>query len=177
MAEPEPAGGEIMSDESAPEERPAQGQVRIEKLYLKDASFESPNTPAMFQQEWKPAIELNINTRSEQVVPNYFEVVVTVTVTAKLAEKTAFIAEVQQAGLFQMEGFPDEAIRRTVGIFCPTTLFPFVREAVDSLVVRGGFPPLNLVPINFEAAYEEAMRHAEAQAAQGAESGEAPVKH
>ena len=166
-----------MSDEAAGGDRPAQGQVRIEKLYLKDASFESPNTPAMFQQEWKPEIELNINTRSEQVVPNYFEVVVTVTVTAKLAEKTAFIAEVQQAGLFHMEGFPDEAIRRTVGIFCPTTLFPYVREAVDSLVVRGGFPPLNLVPINFEAAFEEAMRHAEAQAAQAGNPGDTPVTH
>ena len=166
-----------MSDQSTPEDRPTQGQVRIEKLYLKDASFESPNSPAMFQQEWKPEIELNINTRSEQVVPNFFEVVVTVTVTAKLAEKTAFIAEVQQAGLFHMEGFPEEAIRRTVGIFCPTTLFPYVREAVDSLVVRGGFPPLNLVTINFDAANEEAMRHAEAQAAQTAEAGDAPITH
>ena len=164
-----------MSDQAA--DRPPQGQVRIEKLYLKDASFESPNTPSMFQQEWKPDIELNINTRSEQVAPSYFEVVVTVTVTAKLAEKTAFIAEVQQAGLFQMEGFPDEAIRRTVGIFCPTTLFPYVREAIDSLVVRGGFPPLNLVPINFEAAFEEAMRHAEAQAGQDAGAGDGPVTH
>ena len=170
-----------MSDQSGPEdpaaERPAQAQVRLEKLYLKDATFESPNTPAMFQQEWRPEIELNINTRSEQVVPSYFEVVVTVTVTAKLAEKTAFIAEVQQAGLFQMEGFPEEAMRRTVGIFCPTTLFPYVREAVDSLVVKGGFPPLNLVPINFEAAYEEAMRHAQAQAAQAGNSGDTPVTH
>ena len=164
-----------MSDQG--EERPPQGQVRIEKLYLKDASFESPNTPSMFQQEWKPEIELNINTRSEQVAPSYFEVVVTVTVTAKLAEKTAFIAEVQQAGLFQMEGFPEEAIHRTVGIFCPTTLFPYVREAVDSLVVRGGFPPLNLVPINFEAAFEEAMRHAEAQAGAAAGPGDDPVTH
>ena len=164
-----------MSDQAA--DRPPQGQVRIEKLYLKDASFESPNTPSMFQQEWKPDIELNINTRSEQVAPSYFEVVVTVTVTAKLAEKTAFIAEVQQAGLFHMEGFPDEAIRRTVGIFCPTTLFPYVRETIDSLVVRGGFPPLNLVPINFEAAFEEAMRHAEAQAGQDAGAGDGPVTH
>jgi preprotein translocase subunit SecB len=84
---------------------------------------------------------------------------------------------VQQAGLFQMEGFPEEAIRRTVGIFCPTTLFPYVRETVDALVVKGGFPPLNLVPINFEAAYEEAMRHAEAQAAQAGKSGDTPITH
>ena len=153
-------------------EAPAQGQVRIEKLYLKDASFESPNTPAMFQQTWKPEIELNINTRSERVAEHHYEVVVTVTVTAKLEGKTAFIAEVQQAGLFQMEGLPDEIVRRTIGIFCPTTLFPYVREAVDSLAVRGGFPALNLVPINFEAAYEEALRHAERQA-----GGEAPVTH
>lgn len=168
-----------MSDgpEAPAAERPAQGQVRIEKLYLKDASFESPNTPAMFQQEWKPEIELNINTRSERVAASHFEVVVTVTVTAKQDDKTAFIAEVQQAGLFQMEGFPEEAIRRTVGVFCPTTLFPYVREAVDSLVVRGGFPALNLVPINFEAAYQEAIRHAEAQAGGGDAAGQGPVTH
>ena len=153
-------------------EAPAQGQVRIEKLYLKDASFESPNTPVMFQQTWKPEIELNINTRSERVAEHHYEVVVTVTVTATLEGKTAFIAEVQQAGLFQMEGLPDEIVRRTIGIFCPTTLFPYVREAVDSLAVRGGFPALNLVPINFEAAYEEALRHAERQS-----GGEAPVTH
>lgn len=161
------------SPETAP--RSGQGQVRIEKLYLKDASFEAPNTPAVFQQEWKPDIELSINTRSEQVVPNYFDVVITVTVTAKLGEKTAFIAEVQQAGLFQMDGLPDEVIRRTVGIFCPTTLFPYVRETLDSLAVRGGFPPLNLVPINFEAAYEEALRHAQARASAG--DGDVPVTH
>ena len=176
MAQPEPAGGEIMSetDENRESEGagPAQGQVRIEKVYLKDASFESPNTPAMFQQAWNPEIELNINTRSERVAETHFDVVVTVTVTARLEGKTAFIAEVQQAGLFQMEGLPDEVIRRTIGIFCPTTLFPYLRETVDSLVVRGGFPPLNLVPINFEAAFEEALRHAESQA--GADS---PVTH
>lgn len=140
--------------------QPAQGQVRIEKLYLKDASFESPNTPAMFQQSWTPEMELNINTSSERVGEHHFEVVLTVTVTAKLEESTAFIAEVQQAGLFLLEGLSDELIRRTIGIFCPATLFPYVREAVDSLVVRGGFPALNLVPINFEAAFEEALRHA-----------------
>ena len=168
-----------MSDQDGRSEeadRSGQGQVRIEKLYLKDASFESPNTPSVFQQDWKPDIQLSINTRSEQVVPNYFDVVVTVTVTAKLGEKTAFIAEVQQAGLFQMEGLPDDVIRRTVGIFCPTTLFPYVREMVDSLAVRGGFPPLNLVPINFEAAYEEALRHAEAQAADAGDEAP-PVTH
>ncbi|MEM8767043.1 MAG: protein-export chaperone SecB [Pseudomonadota bacterium] len=166
-----------MSDEGA---QPAaetgqnnQGQVRLERMYLKDASFESPNTPSVFQNEWKPEIDLQINTRSEQVVPGFFEVVITVTVTAKLGEKTGFIAEVQYAGLFRMEGLPDAVVHRTLGTFCPNTLFPYVREVVDSLVVRGGFPPLHLVPINFEMAYEEAMR--QAQGAQG--EGEAPTTH
>ena len=153
-----------MSDEGARPEAPAgesnQGQVRLERMYLKDASFESPNTPSVFQNDWQPEIDLQINTRSEQVVPGFFEVVITVTVTAKLGEKTAFITEVQYAGLFRMEGLPDAVVHRTLGTFCPNTLFPYVREVVDSLVVRGGFPALHLVPINFDMAYEEAMRQA-----------------
>jgi len=140
-----------------------QGQVRLERMYLKDCSFESPNSPAIFGESWKPEIDLQINTRSERKAENRYEVVVTVTVTAKLEEQTAFITEIQQAGIFLMEGLPDAVVHRTVGTFCPNTLFPYVREAVDSLVVRGGFPPLHLVPINFDAAYEEALRRANEQ--------------
>ena len=140
-----------------------QGQVRLERMYLKDCSFESPNSPAIFNENWQPEIELQINTRSERKSDNRFEVVVTATVTAKIEEQTAFITEVQQAGIFLMEGLPDAVVHRTVGTFCPNTLFPYVREAVDSLVVRGGFPPLRLVPINFDAAYEEALRRANEQ--------------
>jgi preprotein translocase subunit SecB len=152
-----PASGEPREGERG------EGQVRLEKMYLKDASFESPNSPAIFRHDWKPEIEMQVNTRSESIEENLFEIVVTVTVTAKLESRIAFIAEVQQAGLFRMEGLPDPVIHRTVGTFCPTTLFPYVRETVDSLVVRGGFPPLHLVPINFDAAYEEALRHARDQ--------------
>jgi preprotein translocase subunit SecB len=137
-----------------------QGQVRLERMYLKDASFESPASPGVFAEDWAPEIDLQINTRSERLAETRFEVVVTVTVTARLEERTAFIAEVQQAGVFHMEGLPDQVLHRTVGTFCPGTLFPYVREAVDSLVVRGGFPPLHLVPINFDAAYEEALKSA-----------------
>lgn len=147
---------EATGDEAA---TPTSGQIRLERMYLKDGSFESPNTPALFQEPWQPDIDLQINTRSQRAGTDLFEVVLTVTVTAKLGEKTAFIIEVQQAGLFRLEGFPDEVLHRMLGTFCPGTLFPYVREAVDSFAVRGGFPPLQLVPINFEAAYEEAMRH------------------
>jgi len=139
-------------------------QVRLERMYLKDASFESPQTPAVFQQAWKPEFELSINTRSEQKSPGLFEVVITATVTARQDGKTAFIIEVQQAGLFHMEGMPDAHVHRTLGSFCPNILFPYVRETVDSLAVRGGFPPVQLVPVNFELAYEEAMRHAREKA-------------
>ncbi|HEY5645342.1 MAG TPA: protein-export chaperone SecB [Pseudomonadales bacterium] len=136
------------------------GQVRLERMYLKDASFESPNAPAVFQQAWQPEFELSINTRSEQKSSGLYEVVITTTVSASQQGKTAFIVEVQQAGLFRMEGLPDAAVHRALGSFCPNILFPYVRETVDSLAVRGGFPPVQLVPVNFEMAYEEAMRQA-----------------
>lgn len=141
------------------------GQVRLERMYLKDASFESPNSPAVFQQGWQPEFELSINTRSEQKSSGLYEVVITATVSASQQGKTAFIVEVQQAGLFRMEGLPDAAVHRALGSFCPNILFPYVRETVDSLAVRGGFPPVQLVPVNFEMAYEEAMRQARESAA------------
>lgn len=151
------------SDSATPSAIEGQGQVRLERMYLKDASLESPNSPQIFLEKWQPEIELQVNTRSENVAENRYEVIVTVTVTAKLEDKTAFIAEVQQAGLFYMEGLPDSVIHRAIGTFCPSTLFPYVRETVDSLSVRGGFPALHLVPINFEAAYEEALKQASAE--------------
>jgi preprotein translocase subunit SecB len=154
-----------MTEPTAPEgaQQTGEGQVRLEKMYLKDASFESPASPLVFRDEWQPEIDVSVNTRSERIEAGTFEIVVTVTVTAKQKEKTAFIAEVQYAGIFSMSGLPDQIIHRAIGTFCPTTIFPYVRETVDSLVTRGGFPPLHLVPINFDAAYEEAVRNAAEQ--------------
>lgn len=150
-----------MSEEAGDGARTAgSAQVRLERMYLKDASFESPNAPAVFREKWQPEFELSINTRSEQKSPGLFEVVITATVTAAQDGRTAFIIEVQQAGLFVMEGLPEAHVHRTLGSFCPNILFPYVREMVDSLAVRGGFPPVQLVPVNFEMAYDEAMRHA-----------------
>ncbi len=148
-------------DENEAREEGGQGQIQLERMYLKDASFESPNSPGVFQEDWQPAIDLQLNTRSQQMGPGTFEIVLTVTITVRQGEKTAFIVEVQQAGLFRIEGLPEAVVHRTLGTFCPNMLFPYVREAVDSLAVRGGFPPLNLVPINFDVAYEEAMRQAQ----------------
>jgi len=147
-----------MSENEQPAASSGTHEVRLERIYLKDASFESPGTPAVFGERWEPQVNLDINTRSQRGGDNHYEVVLTVTATAKLGERTAFIAEVQQAGVFSLsQGLPEEVVQRTIGAFCPNTLFPYVREALDSLVVRGGFPALHLAPVNFDAAYAQAM--------------------
>jgi preprotein translocase subunit SecB len=142
------------------------GQVRLERLYLKDASFESPRTPAVFTESWKPEFQLDINTRSNGLPEDRFEVVLTATLRARTeGGNTAYIIEVQQAGVFQISGLESEPRQRVLGTLCPGTLFPYIRETVDSLAVRGGFPPVHLAPVNFEALYAEALRK------QGAEPG------
>jgi preprotein translocase subunit SecB len=138
--------------------------MRLERVYLKDASFESPGSPGVFSATWQPDISLEINTRSQKLGDERYEVVLTATVKASTEDRVAFIAEVQQAALFQMRGLEQAVLHRTLGTVCPTTLFPYVREAVDSLVVRGGFPALQLAPMNFEAAYEEALKQARSSA-------------
>lgn len=146
------------ADETGGNAGTGQGQVRLERLYLKDASFESPSSPAIFTETWEPQINLEINNRSQRTGDNLYEVVLSVTVTATLGEKTAFIAEIQQAALFALTGLPEEMIHRAIGTVCPNTIFPYVREAIDSLVVRGGFPALHLAPVNFDAAYAQALQ-------------------
>jgi len=147
-----------MSDEATAAPGQPEGQVRLERLYLKDASFESPSTPEIYGKAWEPQINLEINTRSQRAGENRYEVVLTVTATAKLGDETAFIVEVQQAALFALVDLPEEVIHRAIGTVCPNTIFPYVREAIDSLVVRGGFPALQLAPVNFDAAYADALK-------------------
>ncbi len=140
------------------------GQVRLERLYLKDASFESPRSPGVFAESWKPEMQLDINSRSSSLDEGVFEVVLTVTLRAKLENgKTAFIIEVQQAGIFRIEGFEADVRQRVLGTICPNTLFPYVREAVDSMAVRGGFPAIQLAPVNFDALFAEAVSKQNAQ--------------
>jgi preprotein translocase subunit SecB len=144
--------------------------VRLERIYLKDASFESPHTPEIFGNRGNPEFQLEINSRTTGLGDDRIEVVLAVTLRARTDQsKTAFIAEVQQAGVFQVSGFDGPTTQRILGTFCPATLFPYVREAIDSLVVRGGFPAVHLAPVNFEALFAEALRK------QG--GGAAPVAH
>ena len=133
-------------------------QVALERIYLRDASFESPKAPEVFAAEWKPNVQVDINARNRQLEGSRYEVTLTVTLEAKQGEEVALIVEVQQAGIFRLEGMDDTLRARVLATTCPAALFPFVREAADSLAVRGTFPPFLLAPMNFEALYAEAQR-------------------
>ena len=155
------------------------GQVALERMYLKDGSWESPKSPAVFSENWKPEIQVDINTKSSRIEETRYEVVLTVTIRTQLeGGETAFIVEIQQAGVFVLGGLEDEVVQRVLGTVCTTTLFPYAREAVDNLVVKGGFPALHLAPVNFEALYAEALRKQTEQQQQQPEGGSAgPVTH
>jgi preprotein translocase subunit SecB len=148
-----------MSDENQNEvtagaqEDQAGPQFAIQRVYTKDVSFETPNSPAIFQADWKPEIKLDLDTRSNKLADNTYEVVLAVTVTATVEGQTAFLAEVQQAGIFTIGNLAEAQLAHTIGAFCPTTLFPYARETIASLVNRGSFPQFNLAPVNFEALF------------------------
>jgi len=131
----------------------------IQKLYLKDVSFESPNAPGVFsEQDWTPEINVQLNTESNTLADNVVEVILKITVTAKQEEKTAFLVELAQAGVFTLEGFNDEEKAGMLGSYCPNVLFPFAREAISELVGKGGFPQLLLAPVNFDALYQQHLQ-------------------
>lgn len=140
-------------------------QFSLQRIYIKDISFESPNAPAVFQQPFKPKVSLDLNTSSERVGEDLYEVVIKVTSQVANAESgtTSFLVEVEQAGLFRIVGLEGDQLDHTLGAFCPNVLFPYARECIDNLVNRGSFPPLMLAPVNFEAMYaQKKQRQAEA---------------
>jgi len=145
-------------------------QFAIHKIYLKDVSFESPNSPQAFTEgDWKPQINVQINSSNRAIAQDTYEVILDITVTAKQQENTAFLVEVKQAGVFTIAGFEAENLGGMVGAFCPETLFPFAREAVAELIAKGGFPQLYLAPVNFNALYaQQLQQQAAAQPEQGA---------
>ncbi|MES1924515.1 protein-export chaperone SecB [Salinisphaera sp. T31B1] len=133
-----------------------QRQVALQKIYVRDASIEVPDGPRVFTEEYKPEVNVDLNTRIETLSRETHQVIVTVTVTAKQGERTAYIVEVQQAGVFQIEGFDDDAERgHVLGAYCPSVLFPYVRESVGDMVVRAGFPHFLLQPVNFDLLYAQ----------------------
>jgi len=146
------------------DDQEAKKQFGIQKLYTKDASFESPGTPESFAyQQWDPQVDLNLNNSHKKVSDNLWEVVLRVTATVSQQEKTAFLIEIQQAGLFAIEGFEDEERQYLLGSQCMNILFPYAREMISDLTVRGGFPPLILSPVNFDLLYQQHLQQKQAK--------------
>ena len=150
-----------MSEKSpAPQQETASAQpvFSVEKLYVKDLSLEVPHAPKIFLEQETPEVDMRINTTSSKIEENFFECVVTVTVTAKLADnRVVFLNEVSQAGIFRLENIPEDDVNVLLGVACPNILFPYAREVVSSTVTRAGFPPVLLAPINFEAMFSQAQ--------------------
>ncbi|MCE0722662.1 MULTISPECIES: protein-export chaperone SecB [Legionella] len=143
-----------MSEQANPAQQDQnETQFMIQRIYTKDLSFETPNTPAVFQQQWEPELNLEINTSSTKLEAGVYEVVLTVTTTVSNKKTTAFLVEVKQAGIFTIQGAPENQLDHLLNSFCPNILFPYAREAITSQVIRGSFPQLVLAPINFDALY------------------------
>lgn len=154
----------------AEEQKAAEKRLSITKIYLKDFSFESPQAPAIFRQgDWKPQTNLNLRSSHTNVDGDHHEIVLTITIEAKEGDKTCFLIELQQAGLFEIAGYEGEELEAIVGSFCPNILFPYARESLASLIQKGGFPEFVLQPINFDALY---MQSKQQQMTQSAEQSE-----
>lgn len=161
-------------DTGAAPEQAAQGaqsgpQMALQKIYLKDLSYESPMGARAFTEKLSPQVNQDLSTKVEKLGDNQFEVVLTVTVAVKHEEETVYLAEVQQAGLFAITGIEGQQLAQVLNTHCPAALFPYVREAIDAVAVKGGFPALTLPPINFDALFSQAVMQAKAKQ----EAGEA----
>ena len=148
-----------MSDqEAAGAQQAITGQLAIQKIYVKDVSFEAPNSPAVFTDQINPTADVHFANRATPLDAENHEVVLTVTVKVHQEERTIYLVEVQQAGIFTVRGFPQEHLGAILATACPNTLFPFAREVICDLVVKGGFPQLLLAPVNFEILYAQEMQ-------------------
>lgn len=161
-----------MADNEQTNETAAQNQQQfiLQKIYVKDISFETPNSPEAFTQKWEPEVNIELNSNGKPIADNMHEVVLGVTVTVKLHDTVAYLAEIHQAGIFTIAGYTQADRELMLGSYCPNILFPYAREVISDLVMRGGFPQLLLAPVNFDALYQEHLKKREAaQQAEGKE--------
>lgn len=147
-----------------------QAVFSIEKLYVKDLSLEVPGAPQIFREREAPQVDVSMNNSGKGVGDDYYEVVINITVTAKLKEKTVFLVEVAYGGVFQIRNVPEQEIEMVLGVTCPNILFPYLREVVSETVSRAGFPPVILAPMNFEAIYRARKQQPDAQPQAGAKT-------
>ena len=152
------------------EEQQVQRQFLVQRIHTKDISFEAPNTPQLFQENWSPEIKVGLGSEVNKVNEELLELVLKVSVEAKHEDKTVFLVEIQQAGLFAIQGFSEQEADALMGVAAPNVLFPYAREVVSDLVTRGSFPQFVLQPVNFEAIYAQQRQ---AKAAQAADSNTA----
>jgi preprotein translocase subunit SecB len=155
---------QITPPDGADTNAPMQAQFTVEKIYVKDVSFEAPNAPQVFSEQGQPQLNMNLNQKVGRLEGDMFEVVLGVTLTCTLNEKTVYLAEVEQAGIFGLAGFDDRTLDMMLGTYCPNVLFPYVRQSISDLITNGGFPPFYMQPINFEALYAEGLRRRAEQA-------------
>jgi preprotein translocase subunit SecB len=142
----------------------AERQFTLQKIYVKDVSFETPHSPEVFTLKWEPKVDFNLASNAKQLQEGLFEVSLTVTLTVKVEDKTAYLVEIGQAGIFSAVGFTEQEFGHLLGSYCPSVLFPYAREAVSDLVSKGGFPPMLLAPVNFDALYMQHLQQAQQQA-------------
>ncbi len=130
-------------------------QFSIQKIHVKDISFEAPNSPQIFTETWDPEVEFNLSSSAQALQEDLYETTLKVTVTVKIGDKTAYLVEVCQAGIFSISGLTEQELGPMLGSFCPNLLFPYAREVISDLVTKGGFPPMLLAPVNFDALYAQ----------------------
>jgi preprotein translocase subunit SecB len=152
-----------MSNKEEPKNENAETQFSIEKIYLKDVSFESPGAPAVFTDDWSPEINMDLNSQGTPIDENVYEVELSITVTAKNKDKTGFLVEIKQCGIFAIKGMDDANLNGMLGSFCPNILYPYAREAISDIVTKGGFPQLLLAPVNFDAIYAQHVQNSEGE--------------
>lgn len=145
----------------AQEQAANQPEFGIQRIYLKDLSFEAPKSPQVFLEEWKPELDMDIATKTHVLENDLHNVILTVTVTVKMKDAVIFIVEVQQAGIFSIKHFAEDQLKPMLGSFCPNVLYPYAREAITNVVVKGGFPQLYLAPVNFDALYQQQLEKGE----------------
>lgn len=150
------------------QEKSAEQQFIIQRIYVKDVSFEAPNSPSVFTQDWNPDTNLDLNTQVNPLANDNYEVELAITITVKSAGKTAFLVEVKQAGVFFITGYEQGQLNHLLAAYCPNILFPYAREVIASLVSKGSFPELHLSPINFDALYARRLQEEQGEGGQTA---------